>query len=186
MFLGASNVTANWSFQYAGTTSLNPCFPDSNWCSSAWNPILTFDTTSGADGFYSGSFSGDFPYCPDNTIVRVAIDNTFLLGGGFSTGPYITFSDGSFNATIAEGRVVDFGGFFAAQTGFGNESWYIVFGSMSYSNCCIFGSALQAFAIAIPEPTTYALLASGLGLLYGMRIRPQPRAHRKPNSLRRA
>ena len=171
-FLGAPNVSAfTWTFEYAGTISLNPCFPDSAWCSNPWNPILAFDTISDTDGSYSGSFTGEFPYAPDNTVVSVAISNTFLLGGDLDTGPYSNFSDGSFHATITGRRVVDFGGFFAADTEQGPQYWSIASSSISYGACCVWSAPSQAFAIAIPEPTSYALLGSGLALLYGMRKR---------------
>ena len=126
----------------------------------SWNPIVTVQTVSGADGIYS--FNVDPPDNPANTLTSLSLVGNSLVGSSFTTqhssGALI---GGNLAATVQGGRVTSIDGLIAGSF---HGDVGLQRGHRKFFNfCCVPPNTLpNGQAAMVPEPETYALMVAGL------------------------
>ena len=148
----------------------------------SWNPIVTVQTVSGADGIYS--FNVDPPDNPANTLTSLSLVGNSLVGSSFTTqhssGALI---GGNLAATVQGGRVTSIDGLIAGSF---HEMWGFSGGTEVLNFCCVPPNTLpNGQAAMVPEPETYALMVAGLaaGALVQRRQQPQSAIRSRRNAL---
>jgi hypothetical protein len=163
--VGGTSWADGFVVPYIGTVIYAYCSPFDPVCQPpqqyGWAPVLTFETVSGADGTYAGSF-----YDPDgvNTLLHATLSSDFAFipaldtAGHPDTGGQLYWS---LSATVVGGLVTSFDGF----AGDDFDRWTFSGSTVAYDLSCTKCPLVGGSAVVVPEPSTYALVLVGLLLL---------------------
>jgi hypothetical protein len=169
--VGGTSWADDFVVPYIGTVIYASCSPLDPVCQMpqqyGWAPLLTFETVSGADGTYAGSF-----YDPDglNTLLHATLSSDFAFIPVLDTTEQPDTRGQLYwglSATVVGGRVTSFDGF-AFNEG---DHWTFSGSTVAYDLSCTKCPLVLGSAAVVPEPSTYALVLAGLVMLQAWRAR---------------
>ena len=153
----SAQANQTWTVQYAGTIQRCNFYSTFECTTTPWNTVVTFATVSAANGVYLGGTLP--PYSDANTL---PIFNDGVWGSGLY---------GYLAATIEEGVVTGLVGFVL------NSDERRSFGGTELAYSFVRPDTVwTGRATMVPEPSTYALMFSGLFALWGLRRGSRQRA----------
>ena len=158
---GAVQANEIWTVKYDGSSTF---YYDPQEClncapvTTAWTPILTFETPTSADGVYVGAFG---PNSVGNSLISISLSHSGITWGFNSVS-----NTGNLVIKIVNGEVQAVNGSAKGPfAGYDDYSFYgqsLYYFKQDYFTGQIRGSAMMLPPLPIPEPSTYGLMIIGM------------------------